>query len=414
MILIMGLMNIFRIKQYEKKSNFIILFLSYGVSMEIISRMSGASPFIPYEIGKYLTFLLLIFGISINRNSYDFKGYLIVVFLVPGVFVGLIHELNFKYIIFNALGMINFGLGIVFFSGVILHRFKLDLFNLLRLISLPILMALIYAVIKTPNYDDVDFSLGANFDTSGGFGSNQVSTAFGLGFFLVFYLWYKGKEFSGFPVFFDISVFVFFLFQGLLTFSRGGIIGGILGLLMILAIDIFSKNSMLRIAKLIGLGLPFLLLTFAISNNLTEGNLLLRYQGETSGTLLGAKEKNLNTVTTGRFDIFLGDVDLFLDNPVFGVGVNQSRKIRKFHEGVVAHVEFSRLLAEHGLFGLCVFLFIISFIFQKWFYLTSTRGNILYILFIIGLYTTFHAATRTFISPLLMSLAYLSPKNLEI
>lgn len=38
--------------------------------------------------------------------------------------------------------------------------------------------------------------------------------------------------------------------------------------------------------------------------------------------------------------------------------------------------------------------------------------NIL-ILFIIGLYTTFHAATRTFISPLLMSLILLPIKNLN-
>jgi hypothetical protein len=35
----------------------------------------------------------------------------------------------------------------------------------------------------------------------------------------------------------------------------------------------------------------------------------------------------------------------------------------------------------------------------------KTEYSILVILFIIGLYTTFHAATRTFISPLIMAMA---------
>ncbi|WP_332910234.1 hypothetical protein [Algoriphagus boritolerans] len=62
----------------------------------------------------------------------------------------------------------------------------------------PILSVLVYTIIKTPDLDSVEFSLGANFATAGGFGSNQVSTILGLGVFFDGFLY--SFELSGYRI----------------------------------------------------------------------------------------------------------------------------------------------------------------------------------------------------------------------
>ena len=74
--------------------------------------------------------------------------------------------------------------------------------------------------------------------------------------------------------------------------------------------------------------------------------------------------------------------------------------------GVAAHVELSRLLAEHGILGLFYFIILLVIGWRVY----QNKGNpkytaLLFSLYILALYTTFHAATRTFITPLLLSLS---------
>jgi len=40
----------------------ILVFLMYSSSFEILGRMANASPFIPYELGKYMTFFFIDSG----------------------------------------------------------------------------------------------------------------------------------------------------------------------------------------------------------------------------------------------------------------------------------------------------------------------------------------------------------------
>jgi O-antigen ligase len=162
------------------------------------------------------------------------------------------------------------------------------------------------------------------------------------------------------------------------------------------------------------LGLPILFLLVVFANNITNGNLLLRYKGETYGTLLGTKENDLNNLTTGRLEIFLSDVSIFSEHPIFGVGVAASAAYRTSEKGAgaIAHVELSRLLSEHGILGGLVFLLLLTGLFNL--YLKRKTGNILLFLFgIIAMYTTFHAATRTFLSPLLLSIAFIPLRNIK-
>jgi hypothetical protein len=61
---------------------------------------------------------------------------------------------------------------------------------------------------------------------------------------------------------------------------------------------------------------------------------------------------------------------------------------------------------------LIIFLYLIFILANKMKYL-KTEYSILVILFIVGLYTTFHAATRTFISPLIMALACIPISSIQ-
>ncbi len=410
LVILLGISKIITSATKELKIINTTKLLFYLAPFEMVSRMVKTTPIIPYEMGKYITFILLLIGIAINPKQ-KIIGFLLLILLLPGIYIGWTDDAKYQHMVFNVMGLINFSMGVVFFGGMFLYRKKVELPDILRLMIYALLVSLVYVFIVTPKYDEIKFDLSANTDTAGGFGSNQVATAFGLGLFLVFYLRINSINFTGFSKSMDLVLALTFLFQGLMTFSRGGIIGGVLGVLMLyighLIMRSQKRNVFLRTWRGIFVYLiPLFLIILVVANNITDGQLLLRYQGESAGTLAGTKEKSLNTLTSGRFDIFNGDIAIFLNNPIWGVGVNQSKYIRETHEGVVAHVEMSRLLAEHGTFGLVILVYLFSIFFTK-FNLLKLESSVLFILFVIGFYTTFHAATRTFISPLLMSVVFI-------
>ena len=147
--------------------------------------------------------------------------------------------------------------------------------------------------------------------------------------------------------------------------------------------------------------------THSIIQSITEGNLGLRYSGETNSTLSGERARTINTVTTGRFDIFIADLALWDKYLIFGTGAGASKYLRgNGLSGISPHTEFTRLLAEHGLFGLLILLTILScYLNMK----NSNKNNIYraiqIVLFIFGMGTTLHSAMRTFVTPILIGLS---------
>lgn len=397
----------------KKTANPVILLATilYLISFELLARMARTFPFIPYELGKYLLFVGMIWGI-IRHKTYGKEGWIMLLCLIPSVFLdesGLVSNVD---LIFNILGPINVALAvIVFYKQQITPR---QFATLIRLMLYPIIGVLSFTVIKSPSFDQVEFALGANVDWSGGFGSNQVSTLFGLGALLIFVMMINRWTFSGYLLLDGFLLFAL-SFQGLLTFSRGGMLGAVVGIFVILLYlrtAPYKAKIKFRLPKVGKYVLPAIFIAFSafyVVNELTDGLLTLRYQGETAGTLQGSKVKSLNTVTTGRFDIFLGDVDLWADYFFTGVGAGASRFLRETMTGTVAHVELSRLLAEHGLFGLIYFLMlcILGWKIMKDHPNPMHRG-ILVAFFVVAIYTTFHAAMRTFVSPALIGLSLLA------
>ena len=209
----------------------------------------------------------------------------------------------------------------------------------------------------------------------------------------------------------DLFLVGLFAFQGLLSFSRGGMIGGALGIMVFAFVIQFSKVTgtrfrLPRVGRLVLVGSTVLVMIFLVANWVTKGTLLLRYQGETYGTLAGAREKDLDLITTGRLEVLLEDWQLFSEHPVNGVGIGASRFMRSASQGVNAHVELSRLLSEQGLFGLMYFILLLLLSINL---LLINRHPVYKAIaigfYLIAVYSTFHAATRTYISPLLIGLS---------
>jgi O-antigen ligase len=216
----------------------------------------------------------------------------------------------------------------------------------------------------------------------------------------------------------DLLITTVFGFQGLLTFSRGGIFVGVLAIALIYFLSILNKKADSSKKKKIPFYYILLmvmvgLFTFLQVDRITEGMLTLRYQGETEGTLIGYKEKNFNVITTNRFAILLGDLELWQEHLLGGVGVGASKYLRT-PDTVNPHIEMSRLLAEHGIPGLLyfgIFVFLGLRLYKQ--KIEPQIRTILLALFLVGFLTSFHSAMRTYITPLLISLSTITPLNLR-
>ena len=401
-------------KLQQKSPFYFILLSSYLLSYEVLGRMAKTSPFLPYEIGKYLLLLFGLLGVLISGVK-NHKGIWMAVLIIPGAFIDLSGYVQFFDLVNYFFAPL--AIGLIYAFSFRLEITKNDFDQLLKLIWLGCLSSLVFTYIKTPDFEQISFTLKAQFDTTAGHSSNQVSTLLGLGMFLSFYSIYKKLQFSGHRLL-DILILGGFTFQGLLSFSRGGMMVGILGILLLIFIPEKNErqkktNNSLFIAFI---SIFVLYGVFEIANQLTGGNLLLRYQGQTEGTLLGTQELTANKFTSGRTDIFSKDIELWLTDSftvLFGVGIGASSFLRDVNtEPIASHVELSRFLAEHGLLGMIYSLFFFTIPFYVW--KANKRSDyrvILTVLTIIAVATTFHAAIRTFVTPLLIILGILKIKS---
>ena len=384
---------------------FFLALFSYIISFELLDRMSVTSPYIPYELSKYLLVIIGFTGILLRGVRYQ-NGLIMSLFLTPAIFYDFSGVRKIEDVVTTYLAPVSIGLCLSFMNKSAL---SFDKFNqLLKLVWLTSLSSLIFTIIKTPDLDRIEFELGANFETTAGHSSNQVSTVLGLGLFLTFYSIFHRLRFSGNRVL-DWSIFVGFLFQGLLSFSRGGIVVAVFCIVIIVFLD--GKNSVRHIHRIksnlfFTLCLIFLFGygVFSYADKLTGGQLSLRYQGETQGTLAGSKTKTADQIVTGRFSILEDDINLWLKHLAFGVGCGSSKYLRNSERVLPAHIEFSRLLAEHGLFGF-VYIIMICLIPYNIYMNKSPGRMILFAIAIFAILTSFHAAMRTFVTPLLLIFA---------
>jgi O-antigen ligase len=150
----------------------------------------------------------------------------------------------------------------------------------------------------------------------------------------------------------------------------------------------------------LGVGIVGLSIMFSTVNDFSGNWLETRYEKSTS-----------TQSTAGRTDLLGEDFQIFLDHPLFGVGVGESQfRHVLWGENIAAatHTEQTRILAEHGLLGVAALGLIVS-MFISGYRHSITRWNRLLVVSSAAwaLTTMLHAATRLGAVSLLFALSQL-------
>ena len=386
-ILVFG---IYFIIQSKNKQNEALLMAAYAVSAEIVLRMTGGT--FVNEYGKYLVMLFLFLGMLFSGFSRNALVYwLFLFFLVPSVVLSTV-TLDIttdvkKAIVFNISGPVCLGI-----SAIYCYKRELTFQRLLGVVtafSLPLLCLVTYLYFYTPNIQDVVTGTQSNFETSGGFGPNQVSTILGLGIF-IFFVQLMLNSSKGILQIINGGLVLFFAYRGLITFSRGGIYTGVAMILLLLAILYFQANFQTKpkIAGIIVLSFLATLAVWSYSSIKTNGLLDKRYANQDAA---GREKKSQ---LSGREILIESELKMFYENPILGVGVGKNKELRKSQTGIdlATHNEITRMLAEHGTLGIVGLLILL--ITPLYLFLVDRQNILALSFFVFWLLTINHAAMR--------------------
>src|SRR6266850_435366 len=318
---------------------------AYIVGAEVLWRMTGAVPV--WETGKYMTAALFIVAMMrFQRLRGPLVPIIYFALLLPSISstIGANPTTARSQISFYLSGPLALMLSACFFSHLrllpqTLHRIFLSLIGP----TVGVAAIAFYGILTTPN---IEFGGSSNFETSGGFGPNQVSAVLGLGALLALLMVLSNKLDLKLRVLM-FGVVVLLAAQSAMTFSRGGLDMAVASAMVALVFLLKSRNSIVKVsfltAVLIVIGY-FILLPYL--DAFTKGAMSARFQ---------------ETDSTHRVDLIQDDLSAWSDNVVLGVGIGESKL---YHQGslggdIAAHTEFSRLLAEHGTLGLAAFVLIV-------------------------------------------------------
>lgn len=335
----------------------------YIASAEVMWRMLQASPV--WEFGKYaIIFLFLLALIKAGRLHGPILAFTFFCLLLPSIVMPMINVDSVRLrgdISFYLSGPLALMVSVWFFSYVRMTGAELQ--RLLIAIVAPAVSLATVTLLGILTASVLRFSNNSNYLTSGGFGPNQVSAALGLGTLAAFL---AAMDRNVKPLFKALMLLLtlFLATQCAMTFSRGGLYmasGGI-----VLASFHLVRDRRVLLQLIAGIGLLLLATNLFLLPQLdrfTEGALTTRFT---------------NTRLSGRDRLAEADLQAFTENPIFGVGPGQAKIYRqKLFDSSAAHTEFSRLLAEHGIFGLCAILVLIVMAIQHYRYSISPTGKAL-------------------------------------
>ena len=388
---------------------------AYIAGSEVLLRMTGGN--ISYEFSKYGVMIFVVMGMYFSGLSRGATPYWIfLLLLVPSVVIStfvLDFDTNIRTTIaFNISGPVCLAV-----ASLYTYRRKVALEqvnNLLLSMGLPIISCMVYLTLYTPNLQDVITSTQSNFETSGGFGPNQVATFLGLGMFIFFSRIILESR-SKFLVVLNLIIVFNISYRGMVTFSRGGMITGFLMIVLLLLWLYFKSNYRGKVK------LNYLIIIIAMAMMAIWG-----YTSFQTGGMINKRYKNQDAAGrvkenqfTGREDIAQSEINMFLENPIFGVGVAKGAEIRETESGVFAasHDEITRMLAEHGTLGILGLL--ILFFTPLVLYLENSFNMFMLCFVAFWFLTINHAAMRTAIPAFVYSLALLNvqlggPKKVKV
>jgi hypothetical protein len=311
---------------------------AYIAGSEVLWRLLGTP--VPWEIGKYS--ISTLFGLALlrmgRRANWRLLPLIYFLMLLPSALAvlqnaGLDTNTVRMMLSFNLSGPLALCLSVWFLSQLSITR--ADLRRIILAFVAPCAALAAITLVATYAGEELVFTTESNEVTSGGFGPNQVSSALGIAAMLSFLCAIDRTADASVRA---VNAFLVMLLamQSAMTFSRGGLYSATLAL---------------------AAGAPFLLrarqtrwsfiavCVFAVGAATIV--VVPRLQTFTGGAL---ETRFADTNPTNRLTLLRDDLRIWTKHPLLGVGPGASSDHRKSMSGS-GHTEYSRMLAEHGLFG---------------------------------------------------------------
>lgn len=384
--------SLYFIVKTKNKNNEVLYAAAYIVGSEVFLRMTYGNP--NHEFSKYGVIVFMIIGMfysGFSKNAIPYWIFLLL--LIPGLIIST-QTLNLttldirKTISFNISGPFTLGIASLYCYN---RKIKLEeVNNILLVMGLPIITCTAYLILYTPELKEIITGTGSNAEASGGFGPNQVATALGLGMFIFFSRLITASR-TKLLFIVNLIIALNISYRGLVTFSRGGMITGFV-MLIIMLIFLYKNskyNGRVKLNYFIIVMSFTMLITWVYTESQTGGLIGKRYANKDA---LGREKESK---FTGREEIAENEIDAFLSNPFFGVGVAKGTEIRYEQTGqiVASHDEITRMMAEHGSLGILALL--ILFITPIVLFLDNSQHIYSFCFVAFWLFTINHAAMRT-------------------
>lgn len=331
----------------------VVYAVAYIGAAEVLWRMSQAYLF--WEYAKYALILVAFVAIVVDlrragegRRLSHVSPLLLLLALIPGAVIAILElgigdardALSFNLSAYAAMSMLG-----LYLWGRPINRDTTV--RLLLALMAPIVAITFLAVYFTiTDLDSLNFVGASNWVTSGNYGPNQVANMMGFGALagvMLFTLLPRSRAARGFVLLLTLAM----LGQGLLTFSRGGIYSFVLALAVFGLHLMNTPRARGRLLLLFGLfGVILVVGVYPLLDDFTGGSLSERFS---------------DTDTTGRLEAAEVDMRAFTENVFVGVGVGESNAyhINYLGHSLAAHTEYTRMLAEHGLFGVLALLILV-------------------------------------------------------
>jgi hypothetical protein len=399
--LLMVVVLLIYVLKSTSKTYAVLVACAYVSSSDVFFRMTKGLVF--YELHKYLLIVFVIIGLVHELSKTKGGIYLIYIFLL---LIGIVFteydvvESVRKMVAFNLGGPIALGM-----VALYCYKKQLQLEKLVRVLFyalLPVISMAIYLFLYSPSVQESVTGTASNFATSGGFGPNQVATILGLGMFILITRLILNKN-KGLQFYIELGLLLLMSYRGLVTFSRGGIITALIAALFFIVLTFGKAKQNLR-TKLVRIVFVFCILGVGVWGYAlitTSGLIENRYSNENA---LGQEKSD---VSTGREALIMVELEAFMEEPLFGIGVGKNKQYRFEKTGIEAasHNEISRLLAEHGTLGILAFLILF---FTPLFLRLGNRNNIyFYSFFIFWFLTINHSSMRIAFPSFIYGLALL-------
>lgn len=340
----------------NNKNDEALMGAAYIMGFEVLSRMTDAA--FSYEFAKYAVIAFLFIGMfyrGFHRKSWPYIFFIFL--LIPGILFSAIN-LDYDSNVANAIGFNLSGPICLAISALYCYDRKMTLERLqtiLMCVLLPLITMIAYLYLYTPDLRESLTGTGSNFAASGGFGPNQVATILGLGMFILFTRLFTIN--NRFINILDLVLLGMMSYRAIVTFSRGGVVtAAICGILfLIFYFKVAHPVIKVRMLPRVGIIVGVLVITWSFTMVFTSGLIGNRYSNEDAAGRLKAD------ITTGRSELIVSELTAFFESPIVGIGVGKIKEYRYEKTGVLSatHNETSRMLSEHGLFGVSGLLILI-------------------------------------------------------